>query len=44
MKELLEKMLTQRYEAILSGKLYDSDIIKLLKEIKLILDVKKEID
>lgn len=44
MKELLEKMLTRRYEAILSGELYDYQIMKILKDIKLILDVKKEID
>lgn len=44
MKEILDKLLKQRYDAVLSGQLYNEEIIQLLKEIKLILDVKKEIN
>lgn len=44
MKEILNKLLENRYEAILSGKLNDFEIIELLKDIKLILDIRKEIE
>lgn len=44
LKDLFEKMLTQRYDAILSGKLNNQEVMQLLKEVKLILDIKKEID
>ena len=44
MKEILNKLLENRYEAILSEKLNDFEIIELLKDIKLILDIRKEIE
>lgn len=44
MKEVLDNLIKKRCDAILSEKLYNEEIMQLLKEIKLILDVKKEID
>lgn len=44
MKDVLNKLLEQRYEAILSGKINNQEIMQILKDIKLILDIRKEID
>lgn len=44
MKDVLDKLLEMRYKAILSEKLNNEQIMLILKDIKLLLDIKKEID
>ncbi len=43
-KTILNQLLEKRYEAIRSGQLSEIQIIGILKDIKMILDIKKEID